>query len=86
MDNFPFLEILLSLGLAVYWTNAFFVIYHLTRFGVGPKPKILALVFFAGSFALFGVVAVLYSRTDLAGAFSMLFERIISAGSGLLPF
>ena len=86
MGDIPFMEILLGLGLAVYWTNAFSIVYHLTRFGVGPKPKILALVFFAGSFALFGIAAVLYSRVDLADTFRMLFERAIPTGSGFLRF
>ena len=86
MENIPFLPILLSLGLAVYWINAFFIVYHLTRFGVGPKPKVLALVFFVGSCALFGVAAVLYSRIDLADAFGALLKQILPVGSGILRF
>ncbi len=86
MEDIPFLEILLALGLAVYWTNAFFIIYHLTRFGVGPKPKILALVFFAGSFALFGIAAALYGQVDLTDAFRTLFERVLSTDFGIPHF
>lgn len=39
--------------LIVYWIHTFVILYHLIRFGVGTRPKQVALVFFAGSFILF---------------------------------
>jgi hypothetical protein len=39
-------------GLIVYWVMAFFILYHLIRFGVGTKPKQLSFVFLAGSIIL----------------------------------
>jgi hypothetical protein len=51
--NLPFLLILVGILFVVYWVNAFFLMYHLVRFGIGPRPKLLALIFFIGSIVLF---------------------------------
>jgi hypothetical protein len=51
--RFPFGLILFGLGFFVYWIQAFFIVYHLTRFGIGSRPKIMALAFFIGSILLF---------------------------------
>ena len=53
---------LLFLG---YWLFAFFIVYHLTRFGIGSKQKIMALVFFVGSACLFLLVATTYYQVEL---------------------
>jgi RsiW-degrading membrane proteinase PrsW (M82 family) len=50
--------------LAVYLWYAFCVIYHLLRFGIGAKPKLLALIFFIGSFILFLAVLVAFSQVN----------------------
>jgi len=39
--------------LIVFWIHAFVILYHLIRFGVGPIPKQVSLIFFIGSFILF---------------------------------
>ncbi len=39
-------------GMLIYWTGAFFILYHLIRFGVGNQPKKIALLFLAGSLVL----------------------------------
>jgi len=39
--------------LIVYWIHTFVILYHLIRFGVGTRPKQVALAFFIGSFGLF---------------------------------
>ncbi len=44
----------------IYWIGAFIVLYHLIRFGVGNRTKILALVFFAGSMVLVLVMFTTY--------------------------
>ena len=36
-----------------YWIGAFIILYHLIRFGIGNQPKVIAFVFFVGSFILF---------------------------------
>jgi len=56
------------LAFCVYWLNAFFIIYHLTRFGIGTYPKLIALVFFAGSVALFAAVLITFGRMDVTAA------------------
>ena len=54
--------------LIVYWTQAFFIIYHLVRFGIGIAPKIIALIFFMGSLVAMLGVFVSYTNVDLSGA------------------
>jgi hypothetical protein len=39
--------------LVVFWIHTFVILYHLIRFGVGPRPKQVSLIFFIGSFILF---------------------------------
>lgn len=51
--NLPFFLILGGIIFIAYWANAFFLMYHLMRFGIGPRPKLLALIFFIGSLILF---------------------------------
>ena len=46
------LEVGLLIGIAVYWSMAFTIIYHLIRFGVGTLPKRIALVFLGGCIVL----------------------------------
>lgn len=43
---------------------AFAIIYHLIRFGIGVTPKIIALIFLAGSLALFNAVMISYTRVN----------------------
>ena len=54
--------VLYILGLGVYWIMAFFILYHLIRFGVSTKPKQLALVFLFGSIILSLITTVLFVR------------------------
>lgn len=61
----PILPIILVLAIVWYLINSFFIVYHLIRFGIGPKPKIIAFVFLAGSWALLIVAIMLYHNVDL---------------------
>lgn len=65
VSNFPFGGILLGLVFLVYWVQTFLIVYHLTRFGIGPVPKIFALIFFIGSGVLFMLAVGLYGRVHL---------------------
>lgn len=65
INDFPFGLILLGLLIIVYWIQAFFIIYHLIRFGIGPRPKIFSLIFFIGSALLFMLLAGLYVDADI---------------------
>lgn len=60
--NLPLIVFLVFL--AIYFWYAFCVIYHFIRFGVGGKPKILALCFFLGSFFFFAVILILYRQIN----------------------
>jgi len=70
--------ILFFLILGFYLWYAFSIIYHLIRFGVGVRPKILALTFFIGSFVLFVMVIVAYSQVDWKGILQQLFNLTIT--------
>ena len=68
MAYFSFLEIyvpyaslfLFIFGLGFYWISAFFVLYHLIRFGIGTMPKRLSFLFLLGSIVLSFVVTLLF--------------------------
>jgi len=62
--NLPIVSIFLSILILVYWVHSFFIIYHLTRFGIGVKPKIFALIFFVGSMLLFITAIFLFNQID----------------------
>ncbi|OGM29065.1 hypothetical protein A2962_04230 [Candidatus Woesebacteria bacterium RIFCSPLOWO2_01_FULL_39_61] len=57
--------LLFILGLGFYWLLAFFIIYHLIRFGIGTKPKKLSFIFLVGSIFLTLVVTVLFLNLNL---------------------
>jgi len=59
--------------LAIYLWYGFAIIYHLIRFGVGIKPKILALFFFLGSFVLFAILLGLYRQINWPEIFQNIF-------------
>lgn len=57
--------ILVPLMVLAYWTFVFFTLYHLTRFGIGTKPKISAAIYLAGSIALFFICYALASGINI---------------------
>lgn len=62
----PFLNLILVAVLLlfiVFWLNAFIILYHFIRFGIGPRPKQAALIFFGGSFVLFIFLTFALSAT-----------------------
>lgn len=59
------LNILVTLIFGIFWLASFVIFYHLTRFGIGTKPKKLAVLFLLGSVLLFSVSLVLYNTLDL---------------------
>jgi len=63
MQNTILLIIGLVLALIYLWF-LFCIVYHLIRFGIGSLPKILALIFFLGSFCLFGLTMLLFIKID----------------------
>lgn len=82
LDIFNFFENI-SLGsiiavviFVVYWIEAFFIIYHLIRFGVGPRPKIFAMIFFIGSAVLFMAFISAYNQFSSNFSFNFGFDSI----------
>jgi hypothetical protein len=59
------LNILVILFFFIFWGVVFIVLYHLSRFGIGVKPKQLAAVFFLGSMVLFSISAIIYINIDI---------------------
>ncbi|MES3006091.1 MAG: hypothetical protein V4664_04050 [Patescibacteria group bacterium] len=47
-----------------YWLGAFFILYHLIRFGVGSSPKKMSVIFLAGSLLLSIVVVLLFGQLN----------------------
>lgn len=48
-----------------FWILAFFIFYHLTRFGVGILPKRLSALFLVGAVILFSTSVLFYSTLNL---------------------
>lgn len=57
--------LLFGLIFIIYWLYVFVIIYHLTRFGVGPRPKVVAFVFFIGAVVLFIIPIQLLNTLNL---------------------
>lgn len=74
-NSFNISLILFFVILAFYLWYTFSIIYHLTRFGVGKKPKILALIFFIGSFILFTITLSTYSRVNWKEILQYFFKK-----------
>ncbi len=53
--------------LVVYWVLAYFLMYSMTRFGVGKEPKLASFVFLMGSIALTIIVIVIYAQLGHGG-------------------
>jgi len=67
MKNIIFILIAL-----VYFWFVFIIIYHLIRFGIGVKPKMLALFFFLGSLLLFGLAIWAWSQVNWEEIFTLI--------------
>ena len=66
LNSALFSIILFVFAFLVYWVNAFFIIYHLVRFGIGTQPKIVALFFFMGSIVFFMSTVISFTQIDIA--------------------
>ena len=63
-SSINFAAIFFSFVFLIYWGYVFVIIYHLVRFGVGPKPKLFAMIFLAGAVILFTTALYTYARVD----------------------
>ena len=57
---------LLVIIAAVFLLYGFFIFYHFIRFGVGGRPKVLALIFFIGACFFSAIVLAAYQKVDWA--------------------
>lgn len=48
----------------LFWLVSFFILYHLTRFGIGLLPKRLALLFLVGAIILFSASLIFALKAD----------------------
>ena len=55
--------IILIVGVVFVW-YCFAIFYHFIRFGVGVKPKLLALIFLGGSFIFAALLWWAYKQMD----------------------
>ncbi|MBU4298797.1 hypothetical protein KJ636_02040 [Patescibacteria group bacterium] len=60
----------------LYLWYVFAIIYHLIRFGVGVKPKFLALFFFIGSFLLLILAILAYSQVNWEEILKFISDKI----------
>lgn len=71
MDNLSFLQdlplFILVAALVAYWVLAYFLLYHLTRFGIGQEPKLLSFIFLLGSLALTIITIIIYVQIGYSG-------------------
>lgn len=56
--------ILILIIFALYLWYVFAIIYHLIRFGIGVKPKLLASFFFLGSIFLLILALFIFSQIN----------------------
>jgi hypothetical protein len=64
------LNLFLIFLFVVFWLMAFFILYHLTRFGVGVFPKRLAALFLGGAVVLSSAVFLSYSAANISSLFT----------------
>lgn len=62
--------ILLAVSICFYVAYVFAILYHLIRFGIGARPKLTALIFFAGSVLLLMIALTTYNTLDVRAAAS----------------
>ena len=50
----------------IFWLLAFFIFYHLARFGIGLLPRQVAIFFLVGTAVLFSISFSIYTQLDLS--------------------
>lgn len=57
--------VVFAFALVLYFIYTFIIVYHLTRFGIGVKPKLAAMIFFVGTLALLLIFFAVYASLDV---------------------
>ena len=68
--------ILILIIFALYLWYVFSIIYHLIRFGIGVKPKLLALVLFLGSILLFMLAIWAWSQINWTEILEFISDKV----------
>ena len=79
MNIFNFFLIIVVVGVIAFWLNAFTILYHLIRFGVGTRPKQASLIFLIGSLVLFllAIIALVGLMLNVPPLLQMPFKNTI---------
>ncbi|MEK7507352.1 MAG: hypothetical protein AAB585_02300 [Patescibacteria group bacterium] len=56
--------VIFAFALVLYFVYTFIIVYHLTRFGIGTKSKLAALIFFVGTLVLLMIFFTIYASLD----------------------
>lgn len=62
--------IIFLIAVVAYWIGAFIILYHLIRFGIGSRPKMIAFIFFIGSVVILLFVATLFFSSNVVHLFN----------------
>ena len=76
ISKIPFVGIAVVFISLVYWVPAFFLFYHLVRFGIGTRPKQIAFVFMIGSVIIFSIFMFVLSQLDLTASLQPFVDSI----------
>jgi hypothetical protein len=79
MNNLPL--VIPVIYLLIYWVGAFFIVYHLLKYGITYWPKRVAAVFLAGSIVLSVLSFMLFTQID----FQQLFDgKLLQSNNSFL--
>jgi len=56
--------------LIIYWIGAFFIVYHLVKYGITSSPKKIAAIFLAGSIVLSILSFMLFMQINWQNIFT----------------
>jgi hypothetical protein len=65
MDLPVLINLIAGVGFVFFWLVAFFIFYHLTRFGIGLLPKRIAALFIVGAVIFFSASLIAYFSLNL---------------------
>jgi hypothetical protein len=70
-----------TIYLLIYWLGAFFIVYHLLKYGITSWPKKIVSVFLAGSIVLSILSFMLFVQIDFK---QMLGDTFLQDSRGIL--
>lgn len=61
---YTFFGLAFTAAMCIYWLGAFFILYHLIRFGIGTTPRKVALTFLGGALMLSLIATILFTQLN----------------------